>query len=438
MNRTLCLIPGFLLLALAVACQSHAPSPVEAWQAMRFGMFVHWGPVAQKGTEIGWSRGRQVPIAEYDQLYKTFDPSRFDADAWVTLAKDAGMRYLVLTAKHHDGFCLWPSRYTDYDIASTPYKKDILAALSAACRRQGIQFGVYYSLADWHHPDYPLGSPGGKTHKPAPDMPRYFGYVERQTAELIDNYGPLGVMWFDGEWEKPWTNAYGAQLEAELKARQPGLLVNNRICKGRQGMKGTTQDTGRVKGDFDTPEQRVGKFQRDRPWESCITLCRQWAWKPGDKMKSLETCIRTLLQTIGGDGNLLLNVGPRPDDTIEPRQVARLKEMGAWIRRYSTAIYGTRGGPYKPGKWGASTCKGNKLYLFVTRWPADGPLLLPSLPSRILGSRVLSEGTAKVKQSDGALSIEMIPSMRSKIATVLELTLDTEVYDLPPVPVDLP
>ena len=167
---------------------------LDRWRQMRFGMFIHWGPVSLKGTEIGWSRGAQVPQEEYDQLYKQFNPTRFNADEWVSLAKTAGMKYLVITSKHHDGFCLWDSRYTDYNIMATPFGRDVLAELSEACRRQGVMFCVYYSIPDWWHPDYPKGSPGGRTEKPNPNMPRYFEYVKNQTRELIDKYGKDGFV----------------------------------------------------------------------------------------------------------------------------------------------------------------------------------------------------------------------------------------------------
>jgi len=179
---------------------------------MRFGLFIHWGPVSIRGTEIGWSRGAQVPIEEYDALYKQFNPTKFNADEWVSIAKESGMKYLVITSKHHDGFCIWDSEYTDYDIMSTPFKRDILKELSEACRRQGIMFCTYHSICDWYHPDYPLGSPGGRTKKSNPNMERYVQYLHNQTAEIIRKYGPLGVMWFDGEWEEPWNHTHGLAL----------------------------------------------------------------------------------------------------------------------------------------------------------------------------------------------------------------------------------
>ena len=205
-------VVGILLCVAGVwaqSCPAAPDDPMQAWRDMKFGLFVHWGPVSLVGTEIGWSRGREVPSEEYDQLYKRFNPTLFDAEAWVTVAKRAGMKYLVLTSKHHDGFCLWPSKYTDYHIGNTPFKRDVMRELADACAKHGIQFCTYHSICDWYHPDYPLGSPGGSTKKPNPNMPRYYEYLRNQTREIIENYGPLGIMWFDGEWEEPWTLEYG-------------------------------------------------------------------------------------------------------------------------------------------------------------------------------------------------------------------------------------
>lgn len=404
------------------------------WQTMRFGLFIHWGPVSIKGTELGWSRGAQVPIEEYDNLYKQFNPVKFNADEWVSIAQQAGTKYLVITSKHHDGFCIWDSEYTDYDIMSTPFKRDVLKELSEACRRQGIVFCTYHSICDWYHPDYPLGSPGGRTKKPNPNMERYVQYLHNQTAEIIRKYGPLGVMWFDGEWEEPWTHAHGLALYKHIRTLQPDILINNRVDKGRRGMAGDTEGPDFV-GDFDTPEQRVGTFNRDRPWETCMTICRQWSWKPNDELKSLEQCLQILLRTVGGDGNLLLNVGPMPDGQIEPRQVARLKEIGAWLQKYGDAVYGTRGGPFKPGPWGASTCKENKIFLFMFAWPEDGPLVLPAINQRIEKAVAWTGGELKLEQSDSQILVHLAAKDRDPLVTVLEFTTSGTAFDIPPVAV---
>ncbi len=408
---------------------------MQWWRESRFGMFIHWGPVSLKGTEIGWSRGRQVPIDKYDQLYKRFNPTKFDAEEWVKVAEDAGMKYLVITSKHHDGFCLWPSKYTDYHIGSTPFKRDVLKELSQACKKHGIRFCTYYSICDWYHPDYPLASPGGKAEKPTHNMPRYYQYLKDQTKEIIDNYGPLGIMWFDGEWEKPWTRQYGNELYQYLKNIQPTLIINNRVSKGRQGMAGTTKESNLNSGDYDTPEQQIGGFNRKRPWETCMTICRQWAWKPNDQMKSAKECIQTLLRTVGGDGNLLFNVGPMPDGRIEPRQVERLRQMGQWLKKYGDGVYGTRGGPFKPGKWGASTCKDDKVYLYVMNWPNNNRLLLPNIDQKVISCRSLSNGQVLKTQNKDSIEIYLTSPDRDEIATVIELTVDGKAFDTNPIEV---
>lgn len=401
------------------------PSPADLswWREARFGMFVHWGPVSLRGTEIGWSRGDAVPSEEYDALYRRFDPVGFDARAWARLAREAGMRYLVLTTKHHDGFCLWDSRLTDYDVMATPFARDVVRELADACRAEGVVFCAYHSICDWRHPDYPLGSPGGRTRKPAPDLDRYVAYLKGQLAELLQGYGPLGLLWFDGDWEEPWTEERGRDLYRYCRGLQPSLIVNNRVGKGRESMAGTTR-AGAFAGDYDTPEQEIGRFQDQRAWESCITIGKQWAWKPGDELKSATECVRTLLSCAGGDGNLLLNVGPMPSGEIEPRQAERLREVGAWLRANGEGIYATRGGPWKPGPWGASTRRGNVVYAHVVAWPEAGPLLLPALGRRVLGARQLDGGPAEARAVAGGLALQVPRGRRQATATVVRLELD--------------
>jgi alpha-L-fucosidase len=401
------------------------------WREARFGLFIHWGPVSLKGTEIGWSRGAQVPTEEYDQLYEQFNPTRFDAEEWVRIAQDAGMKYLVITSKHHDGFCIWDTQFTDYNIMHAPFGRDVLKELSAACKKHDLAFCTYHSICDWHHPDYPLGSPGGKTPKPNPNMDRYNQYLKNQLAELIRNYGPLGILWFDGEWEKPWSQERGINLYQYVRGLQPSIIINNRVGVGRAGMEGSTT-AGAFAGDYDTPEQRIGNFQRDRPWESCITICQQWAWKPNDKMKSLDECIQTLVRVAGGDGNLLLNVGPMPDGRIEPRQVDRLREMGQWLRRYGESIYGTRGGPYKTTAWLASTCRDNVVYLHILGQPGEA-IVLPALPRRVTDSSLLTGGTVSVRQTKDALEIRVPAQDRRPIDTIVRLELDGLATEVEPV-----
>lgn len=396
---------------------------LKEFQDMKFGMFVHWGPVSLKGTEIGWSRGREVPIEEYDNLYKEFNPVNFDADAWIKTLKDAGMKYFVITTRHHDGFSLWPTAYSEYNITATPYKKDVLMEMKKACDKYGIMFGTYYSICDWKHPLYPLGSPGGKTKKETGDMEKFIPLIQRQTKELIENYHTK-ILWFDGEWEAPWTHEMGLSFYQYLKGLDEHVLINNRVDKGRKEMEGITI-SNEFAGDFATPEQRVGTYDIDHPWESCITICQQWAWKPNDEMKSLEECLFTLLKTVGGGGNLLLNVGPMPDGRIEPRQVERLKEIGDWLKKYGESVYETKGGPYKPTEWLASTRKGNKVYLHLLNYSRN-TLHIP-FPSNveIKSCKVLKGERLKFKRTGDLLQIDL-PIKQSKNIITIEITTNVE------------
>jgi alpha-L-fucosidase len=391
-----------------------APEDLAWFTEARFGMFVHWGPVSLKGTEIGWSRGgvrrglaegsqnlerHGVPVEEYDNLYKRFNPVKFDADEWVALMRDAGMRYLVFTTKHHDGFSMFDSALTDYDIAASPFRRDIAGELAAACRKAGIRVGWYYSPPDWRHPDYYT-----ETHD------RYVAFMHGQVEELLSNYGRIDIMWFDG------LTCTADKLDSKvlfkrIRELQPHILINNRAG---------------LPADFDTPEQTVGRYQDDRPWESCITVANQWAWKPDDVTKSLRECLHTLISCAGGDGNLLFNVGPRPDGTIEPDQVQRLRDMGAWLRRYGQTIYGTRGGPIYPATWGVSTRKGRTAYLHILRWTSD-PVRLPALPCGIVSSRLLTGGEVAVEQTDGGVTVRVPEADRDEIDTIVELQLEREI-----------
>ncbi|MBN2296099.1 MAG: alpha-L-fucosidase [Pirellulales bacterium] len=387
----------------------NAPAAAIAkWRQLKFGLFIHWGPVSLKGTEIGWSRGgerrgrkdrgHQVPVEVYDNLYKEFNPVKFGPDEWVAIAKAAGMKYLVFTTKHHDGFVCFDSKLTDYKITSpeSPYGKDIVKMLSDACHRGGIEWGVYYSPPDWHHPDYRTENHG-----------KYIKYMHEQLRELLSNYGKVSMIFFDGlgGTAKDWD---AKTLIPMCRRMQPDVIINNRC-----GMP----------ADNDTPEQRIGKMQTDRPWETCMTICRQWAWKPGDNMKSKKECIQTLVRVVGGDGNLLFNVGPMPDGRIEPRQVERLKEMGQWLKQYGQTIYETRGGPFRTTNKFASTYRGKTVFLHILDDSQD-LVELPPIDAKILSHKVLAGAKATIKQTPNSIEIEMAPNGRNPIDNIIVLELD--------------
>jgi len=396
------------------------------WRKARFGLFVHWGPVSLKGTEIGWSRGgerrgrkdrgSQIPVEVYDNLYKRFNPTKFDAAQWASMAKAAGMKYLVFTSKHHDGFSMFDSKLTDYKITNSPFKRDIVGELASAFRKARLRVGYYYSPPDWYHPDYRT-----KSHD------QYIKFLHGQLRELCTNYGKIDIIWFDGLGGKP-ADWDAVNLVRMIRRLQPGVIINNRSG---------------LPCDHDTPEQRVGTFQNKRAWESCITICHQWAWKPNDTLKSLKQCIHTLANCAGGDGNLLLNVGPMPTGEIELRQVARLKEIGRWLGQYGQSIYATRGGPFKPWRGGASTHKDNKIYVHVFDWPDDG-LVLPPIEKKIVSSSLMIgpgatglrsvkgiEGVKVTQTSDG-IQIAVPPSHRQEIDTIVVLELDGPACQIPP------
>jgi alpha-L-fucosidase len=405
------------------------------WQDMRFGLFIHWGPVTLRGTEIGWSRGTQVPVADYDSLCKEFNPVLFNAREWVAAAKSAGVKYLVITTKHHDGFSLWDSKQTDYDIMSTPFHRDVVKELSEECARQGIVFGTYYSILDWHHPYYTTRHGDDPRPITASDMPLYIDYLKKQVAELVREYRTR-ILWFDGQWEDSWTHRDGLDLYAYCRSLDDTLLINNRVDKGRKDERGLTV-SAEFAGDFGTPEQEIGPFHPDIPWESCITICQQWAWKPNDALKSAKECIQTLARTAGGGGNLLLNVGPMMDGRIELRQVERLRDIGRWLERNGESIYGTRGGPFKPTDLLASTYKENRIFVHLFKRP-DGVLMLPELKGRrVLSASIMGGQKLDVDGTGGWIRIALPGRPHDENDTVVVLLMDGPVEGQAPVDVRL-
>jgi len=398
-----------------------AAPPTEAaianWRAKRYGMFIHWGPVSLTGKEIGWSRGAETPIEKYDNLYKQFNPTKFNADEWVSIAKAAGMRYIVLTTKHHDGFCLWDTKLTDYNIMNTPLKRDVVKELAEACKKQGIAFGAYYSTCDWHQPDFPLTSPGGKVRREKSDIDSYNKYLLGQLEELITQYGPLITIWNDVPQEFKGRGVNTINLVRKL---QPDILINNRTGDG---------------GDYDTPEQKIGGFNMDRPWESCMTVSahNHWAWGgSNDGVKPLEACLRMLVLGNGGDGNVLLNVGPTPEGIIAPEQANRLKDVGDWLAKYGESLLGTRGGPYKPTTDFACTRKDMTLYLHFLKRSGD-VIKLPALPAKVVSAILLTGGEVKTSQSDTELTLTLAPKNPKEIDVVVKLELDKAAMDIAPI-----
>jgi alpha-L-fucosidase len=395
------------------------------WRSARFGMFISWGPVSLTGQDISWSRANSnpkcpnhgpIPVEVYDNLYKKFNPTKFNADGWVDIAKAGGMKYMVLAAKHCDGFLLWDSKIDPYNIGASPFHRDICAELAEAARKQAEKIGWYFSPMDWRDPDCRSANNA-----------RFVLKMQAELRELLSNYGPIGVLWFDSDAEQAmWDPATTYPL---VRGLQPSIVIDNRL---EMSSIDEWKHQGRLKPneDFYTPEQTVGTYDDQTPWETCMTLGTQWAWKPDDKIKSAGEVIQILAECAGGDGNLLLNVGPMPDGRIEPRQAEVLKQVGAWLARNGESIYGTRGGPYTHGSWGTSTRSGNNIYLQILK-SEDKSLELPPLGRKIVKSELLTGGSCSFKQDEKGISLSMAPAGNSDADTVVKLELDGPALDLP-------
>jgi alpha-L-fucosidase len=400
---------------------------ITRWQDARVGLSVHWGPVALRGTEIGWSRTDQVPKEEYDSLYQEFNPALFNAREWIQLIKDSGFQYITFVSKHHDGFVMWATKQTDHNIMNTPFHRDWLKEIADECRRQGIIFGTYYSILDWYQYDYsPYGHGGpGFLLDRKPDFNRYVDYMKAELKELIQGYGSEIIL-FDGEWDPTWNHDRGSDLYRYLRGLRDDIVISSRVDKGRYG-EGTTENLlwwehDKYAGDYQEREQYIGGFAT-YPWESWITLGDQWAWKPNDRNKSAEECIRYLVKSAGGNGNFNLNVTPMPDGRFEQRQKDTLLRIGAWLKANGESIYSTRGGPFQLGQWGASTQRENKVYLHILSWPAE-VLRLPPAKLTVKSARRLAGSAVEWKQTDGGLEISVPSSQRDALDTIIELTVE--------------
>ncbi|MFG0283794.1 MAG: alpha-L-fucosidase [Phycisphaerales bacterium JB039] len=421
---------------------------MDWWRQARFGLFIHWGLYAvpagkwgERDTHGEWiMTTAQIPVEEYEQFVPQFNPVNFDADEWCLLAKQAGMKYIVITSKHHDGFCLFDSEYTDYDIMSTPFARDIMKELADACRRHGLKICWYHSIMDWHHPDYLPRRNWEDRSAEGAEYSRFVEYLHGQVTELLTNYGPIGVMWFDGEWEGTWTRELGNELYELCRSIQPDVIVNNRVSKGRAGMAGMTTGPG-FAGDFGTPEQEIPATGLPGvDWETCMTMNRHWGYNAADdQYKSTEDLVRKLIDIASKGGNFLLNVGPQADGTFPPESVRRLREIGAWMSVNGEAISGTTASPFDDIQWGRCTVKrrdgGATLYFHVFDWPDDGVLTVSGLGNRVRSARLLGAPQATIAAGgrDGRLEIIVPQAPAFPYATVVavEIEGDPIVYQTP-------
>jgi alpha-L-fucosidase len=425
---------------------------MQWWREARFGMFIHWGVYAvpagvhngHKVNRIGeWIMNRgKIPVADYKAYAKQFNPVKYDPDAWVRMAKDAGMKYIVITSKHHDGFALFDSKASDWDIVdSTPYGKDLIKPLAEACRKHGIKLGLYYSHAQdwvnpggaasrkvasegWANPDsaqidaYTMANSGH--WDPAQTIKTMSQYIDDvavpQVKEILTNYGPIAILW----WDTPtgMTDEYAKKLQA-LLALQPNIITNDRLKRPN------------FPGDYKTPEQRIPKLEEldGKDWETCMTMNETWGYKSyANNWKSTETLIRNLIDIASKGGNYLLNVGPKADGTIPDESIQRLKEVGEWMKVNGEAIYGTKGSSLEPLLWGRCTRKeqnGNTiLYLSVFDWPKEGKLLVPGLKNEIVAAKTLgSSQTLKTEIGQTGLTIMVPEKAPGPFATVIKIEL---------------
>jgi alpha-L-fucosidase len=414
---------------------------MDWWLDARFGMFIHWDPSSLASVEISWPIMRPSPKwnvtqDEYVNLYKKFNPLMYDPDAWVDLAKAAGQKYIVFTTKHHDGFCMFDSSFTEYKITNTPYKKDVLKMLVEACRRHNMPLGYYYSPPDMHHPSFRDTSKPAKENwhgEPArPQWPNYLNYFQLQLRELATRYGEPTVFWFDGlNNQEKYDGFYVQRMLRELS---PGSLFNNRL--------GTP-------GDYETPEQFVpdripvkgvriagtdpseqGRLPSGlphpedfQPWETCMTINNTWAYNKNDhNCKSAKKLIQTLVNVASKGGNFLLNVGPSPEGVIQPEFQHRLRETGKWLAINGESIYGTTYGPLQDLPYGKTTAKGGTIYLHIFDWP-KGSLEVSGVGHVSRVSLLARAEILSFKQSGNGVTIQL--PERAPDANVSVLKIET-------------
>jgi len=411
-------------------------SRIEWWREARFGMFIHWGlySIPGRGEWVQWNE--QIPNNEYARLAGQFNPKGFNPDTWAELAKAAGMKYTVLTARHHDGFALFDDGANPYTSVNAAAHRDFVADYVKSVRKSGLGVGLYYSPMDWRFPGYIF-----------PDLQRESAEAmraqyHRQMEQLLSNYGKIDVLWFDGG-ETDWLNFGGEWKGAAWSKRPDGQHYtgsfswqHDKVHTMLRRLQPEVVINGRADMDEDfrsrEGEGALGDFDNQHPWELCTTLAGAWGYQAGKLPQPLDHYIRLLVNVVGRDGNLLLNVGPRPDGQIDPPQAERLREIGAWLAKYGQSIYATRGGPFLPGAYGASTHRDRTIYVHVLKWPGDR-LVLPAIPAKVLRAQILGGGKAGFIQTAGGIELSVPPAARDKIDTIVALELDVPASGIKPV-----
>lgn len=368
------------------------------FQDARFGLFLHWGSYSVRGFEASWPLvWGDISYADYDALADRFNPQRYDPNSWAILAKAAGVRYAVLTTKHHDGFALYDTQLSTYSAPRRAAGRDLVRPYVDAFRAAGLKVGFYFSLPDWHHPDYPatISDPTQRHWRPAqaipPDAPasiaaaperweRYLEFMHGQVRELCTQFGPIDLIWFDGQWEHTAEEWRAAELVGMIRQLQPGMIINNRLGLGNTNL-----------GDYDTPEQVVPVEPPTRLWETCLTINETWAYNPADRAyKSSGELIATLAEVVSKGGNLLLNVGPMAEGEVASEFASRLRVMGNWLARNGESIYSAGPGLPPGAYYGPSTGTGDAIYLHMLGYPTDGVIRVRGLGRRATNVTVLA------------------------------------------------
>ncbi len=439
--------PALLIALIATASLAiSAPRETQAekdarmkwWKEARFGLFLHWGSYSVAAGEwhgkdgyAEWIREEaHIPLPEYEQFSHEFNPVDFNADKWVSMAKNAGMKYIVITSKHHEGFNMFASKYSDYNIMNSPFHRDPMKELAAACKRQGMTFCFYHSIMDWHHPDYLPRRSWEDRPADGANFRRFVQYLQNDVTQLLTEYGPIGVMWFDGQWEQTWNHEDGQALYDLCRKLQPNVIVNNRVDVGRSGVAGMVTAEGTA-GDYGTPEQEIPpQGMPGTYWETCMTMNDHWGYNKNDhNYKSSEDLIRKLVDISSKGGNFLLNIGPTAQGDFPPEAQQRLADLGAWMKVNSRAIYSTDASPFPSLPWGRCTlgkAAGHPvLYLQVFDWPRDGRLVVPGIGNRPIRAYTLSAPgkSLKVTRNDADLVVDVPGQAPDAICSVVALEI---------------